>query len=148
MLLCYLEFCDELATYAGTKECKGHYMQRHVNKIHPPKPLRKLSDHSGECQVPGCTRTVNKARLCIPHRKKANRYKLTPDEVIDLPQECAVCGSTESLHIDHDHTCCDTDYTCGKCFRGVLCKQCNLALGNVEDSVERLEKLIDYLKAV
>ena len=30
--------------------------------------------------------------------------------------------------------------------RGFLCRKCNLALGNVEDSVERLQALIEYLK--
>lgn len=43
-----------------------------------------------------------------------------------------------SLVFDHDHKT-------GKP-RGLLCVKCNLALGYVDDSIEKLEKLITYLK--
>jgi hypothetical protein len=57
---------------------------------------------------------------------------------------CEVCGSDQPikgrmrLHVDHNH---DT----GK-IRGLLCHKCNIALGNVGDSKERLQALIDYLE--
>lgn len=43
-------------------------------------------------------------------------------------------------HIDHDHACCPTHRTCGKCIRGILCRSCNHALGHLESSfgIERL----------
>jgi hypothetical protein len=50
---------------------------------------------------------------------------------------CEVCGSTERLHIDHDHLT-------GK-VRGKLCSNCNSALGMVNDNVRTLESLIAYL---
>lgn len=53
---------------------------------------------------------------------------------------CAVCGKEpvgKRLHIDHDH---DTDEV-----RGLLCHQCNLALGCVGDDVERLMSLAAYV---
>lgn len=58
---------------------------------------------------------------------------------------CEVCGSHTKLHIDHDHTCCKGQNTCGKCVRGVLCNRHNVALGMVNDSTEELERLIGYL---
>ena len=49
---------------------------------------------------------------------------------------CAVC-SGEAKHVDHDHK---TNRV-----RGVLCFNCNQALGNVRDNLEVLRGLIDYL---
>ena len=56
--------------------------------------------------------------------------------------KCAACGSIEpgpvkGWHVDHSHK------TNG--IRGILCATCNIALGQVNDSVERLEHLIKYL---
>lgn len=56
---------------------------------------------------------------------------------------CACCGATEPGNkfgwvVDHCHTTGDV--------RGVLCHHCNLALGNVKDSVDHLRKLISYLE--
>lgn len=55
---------------------------------------------------------------------------------------CKICGRPDPLGrlaIDHDHT---TNKV-----RGLLCRACNLALGNFGDSVERLERAIAYLKS-
>ena len=81
-------------------------------------------------------------------------YRLTYAEYMDLlvsqGNACAGCRSPVSdgkdLVVDHDHNCCSTEYTCGECVRGLLCSPCNIALGQVHDSVEKLEKLINYLK--
>lgn len=42
-------------------------------------------------------------------------------------------------HVDHDHT--------NGRVRGLLCRGCNQALGNVEDNMETLIHLVDYLKS-
>lgn len=72
---------------------------------------------------------------------------------------CAACGRTpeygngfggKEFVIDHDHRCCPgtrrVKRTCGKCVRGLLCTQCNVALGMVNDDLARLRKLVDYLE--
>lgn len=72
---------------------------------------------------------------------------------------CAACGVVpEYSHgfggrafvIDHDHRCCKgtrrIKRICGKCVRGLLCNQCNIALGMVGDDLDRLTKLADYVK--
>lgn len=55
---------------------------------------------------------------------------------------CEACGTNiagaKAAHGDHCH---DT----GR-FRGWLCRECNLALGHVQDSIDRLHKLIAYLE--
>lgn len=63
---------------------------------------------------------------------------------------CAICGTTDPgasrFHIDHDHGCCPTDPSCGRCIRGVLCRGCNMALGIMADNPERLRAAADYIE--
>lgn len=63
---------------------------------------------------------------------------------------CAACGgrpTTEgrTFAIDHDHECCPGNYSCGNCVRGLLCNQCNVALGLVRDDPDRLMRLAEYV---
>ena len=57
--------------------------------------------------------------------------------------KCDICGSAgdgrwSELNIDHCHDTND--------FRGMLCSSCNRALGYFKDSIELLEKAVQYLK--
>lgn len=74
----------------------------------------------------------------------------------DQDFKCACCAGdldlagTYSVHVDHDHKCCAGGRTnsrpaCGNCVRGILCRHCNVMLGNARDSVETLRAGIDYL---
>jgi DNA repair exonuclease SbcCD ATPase subunit len=84
-------------------------------------------------------------REVLSKKQRVRRYKITVEEfdrmLADQNGCCAVCGdaftSTKHCHIDHDHST--------QAIRGILCRDCNHALGNVRDSVERLQKLIAYL---
>jgi hypothetical protein len=67
------------------------------------------------------------------------RYKMTPkqyeEQLAEQGGHCALCPiSTQvhSLHVDHDHECCDGVFTCGKCRRGILCTECNVKLSYLE----------------
>lgn len=55
---------------------------------------------------------------------------------------CALClqpaSNIQRLDVDHDH------YT-GK-IRGLLCRNCNMALGKLAGSVVRVTRLVDYLQ--
>ncbi len=72
------------------------------------------------------------------------RYGMTPADykrmLADQNGCCAICGTEarHHLHVDHDHTT--------GLVRGLLCRGCNNALGNVNDSIERLESAIRYLR--
>lgn len=91
-----------------------------------------------------------RARLAAQHKSK---YGISLDEKDAMLAAqggvCAVCGTDEPKGhgwvTDHDHACCPTVESCGKCIRGILCNNCNLALGHAKDSVERLTALIAYL---
>lgn len=48
---------------------------------------------------------------------------------------CNICGKHDkenTLHVDHDHSCCDSKITCGNCVRGVVCGSCNSVLAAVD----------------
>lgn len=51
---------------------------------------------------------------------------------------CAICAAIDELVGDHDHAT-------GKP-RGILCRNCNLALGNMADDPARLRAAADYLE--
>ena len=85
------------------------------------------------------------------NRKPAfQRHGLTVDQyqaMIDFNGAmCSICQVAMATVIDHDHECCPKDKSCGKCVRGILCKQCNWMLGNANDKVETLERAVQYLK--
>jgi hypothetical protein len=79
------------------------------------------------------------------------KYNLSPFQydslIINQESKCAICGlkSITHLSVDHDHNCCGSNNSCGKCVRGLLCNRCNLGLGSFNDDLNRLLKAIDYL---
>lgn len=97
------------------------------------------------------------ARL-TPRQKRdkdlRTKFRLTVDDYEQMLAAqgggCAVCGTPpkedRALAVDHDHSCCPSSRkTCGRCIRGLLCLNCNAALGHVNDNKDRLMNLIGYL---
>jgi hypothetical protein len=82
-----------------------------------------------------------------------HRYGLTPEAYQNLFNNqggrCATCGvSPEKFYVDHDHACCAGMKSCGECVRGLLCFNCNTALGQVKDNPRILLAMVDYLAGV
>jgi len=84
--------------------------------------------------------------------QRARRYGITVDDILamELAQKnrCAICGNEEtaldnrqrvkSLAVDHDHET-------GK-VRGLLCNNCNRAIGLLGDDVGVLLNAVEYLR--
>lgn len=85
-------------------------------------------------------------RLCEKHGITLEQYNQAHKYQNDL---CAVCQRPETknqcLAIDHDHKHCPGETGCNKCFRGLLCRNCNLALGHFHDDRYVLEQAIKYI---
>ena len=79
---------------------------------------------------------------CGRARKLKCRYGLTLEEynalVFTQSGLCASCQNlTNPLYVDHDHST--------GMVRGLLCKNCNLALGNLFDDPKRAQGLLKYI---
>jgi hypothetical protein len=53
-------------------------------------------------------------------------------------RRCAICLQLKPLVVDHCHTT--------NVVRGLLCHQCNVGIGFLNDSCEILENAVKYLK--
>lgn len=87
----------------------------------------------------------HKQRLYGGHKNflLQRRYGITERHLQRIKDEqdglCAVCRVQPAEHVDHSHTT-------GK-VRGILCFNCNGALGRFEDDPEVMRRAIEYLVA-
>ena len=83
-------------------------------------------------------------RVTKDHREAtyASKYGLSVAEVEHLKSlqnyQCAICQRSAPLVIDHCHI---TGLR-----RGLLCRNCNLGLGQFRDNLASLERAMEYLK--
>jgi len=93
---------------------------------------------------------------CTSDWYRQKRYGLSSAQVERIVLEqggCAVCksirphneGFRNGWHVDHDHSCCPGDVSCGQCIRGVLCARCNKLLGLAADNTKVLQQAILFL---
>lgn len=70
-------------------------------------------------------------RALANDKRSASRYGMSVEQYREmLAGGCEACGSkVGKMCIDHDHNCCPSEFTCGRCIRGVLCGACNTAEG-------------------
>lgn len=135
----------------------------------PPK-RRKKPAQRGPCK--GCGSTTRptpypgpRCATCSRVQKKASKersrdsylqrtYGISEQEYDEIKAfqngKCAICqratGATKNLAVDHDHAHCSGKQGCRECTRGLLCSCCNQkVLGHLRDSVEALQRAIDYL---
>ena len=95
------------------------------------------------CKIAHATawRAANRVRArAVQHRSVTKARLGITDEQYDAAWtgQCAVCGATERLCVDHNHK---TGVT-----RGTLCQWCNLAVGWMRDDPVRIRALADYVE--
>lgn len=52
------------------------------------------------------------------------------------------------LVVDHDHSCCPGNKSCGGCIRGLICHSCNVAEGFLRGDPQRAYALADYMDRI
>jgi DNA repair exonuclease SbcCD ATPase subunit len=99
-------------------------------------------------------RRDNKETLAVKQKENQHRYRLS--EVYGITEEeyaallsaqggkCAVCGGDNSSSRLSTHLFVDHDHKTGK-IRGLLCNNCNMALGFARENPDILLKLRAYL---
>ena len=112
-----------------------------------------------ECVEPGCVSTPIARDMCSKHLNwlynSTRKYGLNVGEYEQMLASqggvCAICGGVNAngyrLSIDHDHSCCPGNKSCGECVRALLCARCNFAIGHMGDSPDMLRRAADYLES-
>ncbi len=85
----------------------------------------------------------HRCKMCKGARRRLSKYGLSPQDYSRMLREqegsCWICSDPKKkLVIDHDHA--------NSKVRGLLCSNCNTALGMFKDSSRRLQTAVEYLK--
>ena len=63
---------------------------------------------------------------------------------------CALCRRRFTKNngpvIDHNHACCNTGRSCGKCVCGIIHQKCNRGIGQLNDSSKMAKLAHRYLR--
>lgn len=170
---CSFDGCNNTSSAVGL--CGGHWRQQ--AKGQALRPLKRKTDPQarddagrklcGTCDgwlpVSRFTRSISRsdglaARCTKCERSQAlkRKFGITLEQYEELLEAqaggCAVCGKTQQenrrrLAVDHDHSCCPGQITCGRCIRGLLCSSCNLHFGAIGDSLTHIEAMAAYLRS-
>ena len=126
--------CDNSLRYVSNRECVKCALARNITR----KEANKL------------WRNENKKALKVSRRFSyiKSTYGLSKDQYLEMLAKqnfvCKICN----VHNDdaaHGTLCVDHCHSTGK-IRGLLCHNCNSAIGLLKESEELLLRSIDYLK--
>lgn len=137
-----------------TKPCRTCKQILHISNFHKNKTT-KCGYHTA-CKI--CNSKHAKAWKAsksieqikqIHRRQKLNSYGLTEEqhEIILQRQNgvCAIC-KTFKLRANDAHLCIDHSHKTNK-VRGLLCSNCNSAIGKLNDDINLLKNAIEYLES-
>jgi hypothetical protein len=146
---------DKVLEYRGgrvfekLKKTESHKQCRICEEMKPYSDFSKKYKEAAqkESYCFDCKKFMGTERVLSKYKLDVNSYMKIFNSQNGV---CAICKKPEKdgkrLSVDHDHSCCDGAYSCGKCIRGLLCTRCNKTLGMVEDNTEYLNAMIQYLK--
>jgi len=161
------QFCPQGHEYAVVgKDSEGHckICRSIVHKKHYQNNKEHIKIGIAEYNKNHKKELRRAARILMKeHPERRRKYALKHNngvspETYDILLEkqkgcCAICGISQPdknsknkyFCLDHDHNCCPTQKTCGKCIRGLLCHNCNRGLGQFKDNTDIMYKAYKYL---
>lgn len=133
----------------GKRKCKAcHILWRRKHPTLSTNYSRKWRAEHPEADRASRSKWKDKHPTYATDQSRMWRYGLTAQDYATLLEKqnnnCAICEHTfdqtpaHAPCIDHNHTCCPYQKTCGKCIRGILCATCNRRLGWYESPASSL----------
>lgn len=141
------------------KICKTCKIEKNSKEFGPHKNTKdNLATNCRKCDA----ERVKKYQKNNPIKTKESNFNkgikkhgITPEQYNKMLKKnngvCYLCNKKDfdrRLSIDHDHSCCPKQFSCGKCIRGLLCYKCNMAIGQIEKNKISINKIIEYLAAL
>lgn len=134
----------------ATKAAQKGYSSEYPQGYFKPKKCR----HCGQAFIPKAPSELYCSDFCkdyaVVEAYYKRKYHLTINEYLDIAEaqnfKCAICHK-ENFPMNNCHTgllVVDHDHVTGK-VRGLLCHNCNRALGLLQDNVDYLKNAITYL---
>jgi hypothetical protein len=144
--ICTFEGCDRPHKAKGL--CHQHYIHKlrgkTPHKIGQPKYNRKAVYKGTTCDVTSCESEAEAKGMCNSHYRAWRRFGVTAAQYNEMYSSqngrCAICLGEENnkrLSVDHCHQSGNV--------RGLLCSNCNLGIGKLQENTDNLLRAIDYL---
>lgn len=149
------QFCKSKQVKSGytahCKECRKIYSKASNERVRAKDPEAYLARRRQYVKAYQNNHPERVAEKDWSYRIKT-RFGMTPEQYYKMLERqgglCAGCGTIpngKKLAVDHDRSCCPQNKSCGDCVRGLLCSNCNTALGLLKDDKEVMIRLIGYL---
>ena len=133
--------------YKNQEDRRNHDRKRYAED---PELRRKMQEATAAWEA---TLPTGKWYTFAYGRRKQleRRQKMTPEQyeaqLAEQGGHCALCPAKNGdakrlMAVDHSHECCDSEITCGKCRRGILCVNCNRRIGFLEEVLHETQGTI------
>jgi hypothetical protein len=128
------------------KTCKVCGVEKNISDFYPRRKDCKNCKNAAARQWRKDNPENTERHLArMRERTKERRYGITQEQfdqmLVDQNNKCKICGgnfkSSKDIHIDHCH---NTNK-----IRGLLCNNCNMALGQFMDNTDIMDNAIKYL---
>lgn len=151
------KYCDDCRVGVRVESRRKSYQKYHARYLARAAEYRKTLDPAIENakkkkylqEHPGMAKSANLKK------KHGVNYQFYLDLFAKQDGKCAICGQPEkykrygkvqALAVDHDHDCCSGPRACGKCIRGLLCRDCNVAIGLLKHDPQLFADSVAYIK--
>lgn len=119
------------------KRCNTCEISKSLDEFSPDK--RAAMGRQSRCKA-CCALWARRNRETRPYYARAKKFGVSEEEIKKVMEHerCEICDRIDAKHIDHNHN--------DGSIRGLLCNDCNAALGLFKDSETILLKAIEYLQ--